>query len=136
MYIAIFTSIKVNDLRTRIKEYKETEISRCQAPNIYSNEETFSLLYTKKDWIWFSKVHEMPKDFIRMFWEYGIDLKLYESRITFTINWENFDDKWYYKWFTRIKEFIDLLWTDYIGVSDGFHSVFDLETWEVIKYLN
>ena len=124
-----------------VKEYKEREkkkwitiYDKSTHSEGFGSDESFSLLYSDQDWLWFSQVYKTPKGTIRILSENGTDLNKYESEIVFTINRESYDEQGYI-WYRRIKDFIDFLWTDYIAVSDGFHSMFDLETWEVIKHI-
>ena len=142
MHINIYIPLTIKVLSQKVKEYKDTEEKEWikihdyrTHPNLIEKMWQMTLYYSHEDWIWFSEVFERPKDYIRMFWEYDINLKPYESKIIFTINRENFNKKWYYLWYKRIKDFIDFLWTDYIAQWESYHSVFDLETGEVIKLL-
>lgn len=126
----------VRKYKKREKDKWITIYDELTHPEWFTSDESFSLLYSEEDWLWFSEVFVNSKWFAKIFSENNIDAKEYVSKIIFNINRENFDkNECIYVWYKRIKEFIDFLWTDYIAVWDNLQSVIDLETWELIKYL-
>lgn len=120
-----------------MRQYKEGERKKVITiydyttnPEGFDSKESFSLLYSDDDWLWFSEIFVTSKWSIRIFSENNIDAKEYVSKIIFTINRENHE-----KWYNHIKDFLDFTWLDYIAVWESMHSVFDFEKWFIQELL-
>lgn len=137
MHIYIYIPMSLEVLGEKINKYKERErekwviiYDKSSHPEWFTNKESFSLLYSEEDWLWFSKIIATSEDEIKMFFRNWIDLELYSSSMFFTINRENFQ-----KWYDRIKDFIDFIWGDYIALWESMQSVFDFEKWFIQELL-
>lgn len=139
MHIYTYLALKEEELRRLTQEYKKLKKKKWVKiydykthPVDVTNKEQMTLIYSAKDWLWFSEIFTVDdEDKKSMNYSYDITMDWSYSMFIFTINREDIS-----QWYKRIKEFIDFLWTDYIAVWESLQSIFDLDTWEVIKFMN